>query len=250
MIGNAFTLEWNKISLKASASNCNLHSPAQHAYQAPPVLTYVVNDVDKYECDDTRPLLIEALFDVAYESQVYEEMKCEPNASWIHTDESRNKFGLVSELNNGSVSSLAILHLPVHVMPHNFTINKVNNVTIQRNNKLRRSHRILSSTEPLAPGFGYFLEIEYLRTYLNAGIVSVTLCDYHIVDLDALWRHSYSETEVFRILLKVDPCQHALGNYELQIKHFASNSSLTARTQKQKFKLGKLKLCHARQAEL
>jgi hypothetical protein len=101
------------------------------------------------------------------------------------------------------------------------------------------------------------LQISYLRTYLNAGKVKVSMCNKQLVDgryegvvLDALWgdykSFKFSLPEIF--VFPVSICTSADGIGLIELTHyyhrdFIDDDEKIARSY-QKFKLFDIKLCY------
>ena len=105
----------------------------------------------------------------------------------------------------------------------------------------------LTSSTPILVG------VDYLKTYLNAGVVDVLWCDVLLGSIDSLWGVDSSSRKVsvhdfakFRTTLVPTGAHHEHGQQhcKLKITHGkVSHGNLTARGTSQKFKLFSVQIC-------
>lgn len=258
LIGNAFVREWERVSHLGKTSNCELSSKAQAQYHIPPPLTFTADSA--FECDHSFPSLVEASFDEATVRNDSQRIVQDPPGSWFHTDEGRNKYGLVTT----EIPSILKFPLKKKVQPgdpnrHRYLRNETEHIrrqteegiSIRRSNSSRRT-----SAAPRKKSGGVLLEIQFLRTYRNAGCVQVFACSGKrsaVVVLDALWSNHYSQNVVYTKWLDVDGCTAQgieLVHGECHKIQFGSTGKRLSQRGNQKFKLGRVKMCHAKHPDL
>jgi len=94
----------------------------------------------------------------------------------------------------------------------------------------------------------YRIHVEYLRSYENAGVVSLKLCNQDIASLDALWE--ISSPRVSMIALKTIqfnttafPCIAGVPSFSVRAVHSKALDRLSERKPSQKFRLIRIWVC-------
>ena len=184
----------------------------------PPALTY---DDTSYGCKQGVPDILDIAFYEKFIPVGWKNFLMTPNSSWVHTDEGRERYGLVSELNEETLEKESVLTIPLKVLS------------------------LEAPTEEL------MLEIQYMRTYLNAGVAVVYFCGKLIGQYDALWDNDYTSSETDLTILPLNFCLNSKPqDRNLVIVHApvplsSRNPSGKFRTSKQKFKLLAVRICRA-----
>jgi hypothetical protein len=241
------------VSHLGKTSNCELSSKAQMQYHIPPPLTFTADS--DYECDHSLPSLVEASFDEATVQSDNQQIVQDPPGSWFHTDENRNKYGLVTTQMPSTLKFL-LKKKDEQGDPNRDRYLRNGTEHIRRQTEKSILSRRKTSASPRKKSGGVLLEIQFLRTYQDAGCVQVFACSGKrsaVVVLDALWSNHYSENVVYSKWLDVDGCTAQgveLVHDECHKIQFGSTGKKFPQRRNQKFKLGRVKMCHAKHPDL
>lgn len=107
-----------------------------------------------------------------------------------------------------------------------------------------------NKTSPSIDPGSYMLRIHYLRTYFNAGKVTVYLCGNKITTLDALWEdhetYKYSYNDIYTLEYNArgvdDICNRNKAPQRLEFRHSCVSDPIPARN-RNKFKIVSVRLC-------
>ena len=112
LISAAFDRELQNVAKEAKKAKnyCEQKKKTSLNYVLPPPL---YTKEDEYECNLSVPFIIDIHFDHNVKPSIWKDLAMSPNESWVHTDEGRNKFGLVSEFGKNITTTVTTLSIPV-----------------------------------------------------------------------------------------------------------------------------------------
>ena len=218
--------------LPPALSNGSFHKCSE---ESEPLLMVSASDVAKLRSNSVKAALGRHESDMYLSSHVsvYES---DPLRSWQVKEDRVGRYGFIHELDSNDSS-----------------YNKYN----AHESKLIFRYNISNAMKTFKADKTILLQISYLRTYLNAGKVKVSVCNMQLVDgryqgvvLDALWgdykSFKFSLPEIFVFPVGICTSADDIGVIELTHyyhRDFMDDDERIARSY-QKFKLFDIKLCY------
>lgn len=206
----------------ASKESCTPADEVATSTTLPPVLAKVKPTIK--QCAKDKQVLSSFRFTSGkIESSAPESLLIEPPNSWQLVEDRVGKYGLITEYIDDA-----------HSAQHRITIQLGENID---------------------ESIDYLFLFEYMKTYLNAGIVELTICEQYVTILDALWPDyqtyhvstMHAEPVVINGAWINKLCKRHVGHtMELQYYFWEEKKDprkRAARTSKQKFKLESIVIC-------
>ena len=118
----------------------------------------------------------------------YGNYSASPTSSWVIREERPGKYGWISHHNDSSVTSNSLLFSSSHRPSDIYNATELSKLQSARNVTL-------------------LVQLQYLKTYTNAGLVELYVCDKKVGSIDALWADEHmrvSVSESFAASVAVD----------------------------------------------